>query len=303
MEKPASWIEIALTVSPELSEACSSIIFEEAGQGSFVEESLSPGSGPPLLKAYLPKDESFRENLVKLKKRIKALYAYFPEYPFPRWDLRLIFDENWQENWKRFFRPLRVCSDIVVCPTWEAFEPQPGETVLRLDPGQAFGTGGHTSTRLCLKVMESLTQDLPMKSFLFSRVLDVGTGSGILALVAAAFQAESVLAIDNDPLAVEAAQAHVHLNGLASTINVELATPESLSGPFTLILANLTLNDLIPLAPTFKKLLSPMGVLVTSGVLGSQARSLISPFIRSKLAFLGLHLEEEWACVLFQSSP
>lgn len=303
MKKPISWIEIALTVSPELSEACGSIIFEEAGQGSFMEEGVSQAQGPSQLKAYLPKDESFRNNLIKLKRRIAALYSYFPDFPPPIWNLRLIFEENWQENWKRFFKPLRVCSRIIICPTWETYEPQPNEIVLRLDPGQAFGTGGHTSTRLCLKALESLAEDPLLKEFLFSRVLDVGTGSGILALVAASFQAQSVLAIDNDPLAVEAAKSHVDLNRLTDTIQVELATPKTVQGPFSLILANLTLNDLIPLAQTFKQLLSPKGVLVTSGILDSQARTLISSFVKNKLAFLGSHFEEEWACILFQATP
>lgn len=303
MKKSISWIEIALTVSPELSEACGSIIFEEAGQGSFLEEGVNQAQGPSQLKAYLPKDASFRNNLIKLKRRIAALYSYFPDFPSPVWNLRLIFEENWQENWKRFFKPLRVCSRVIICPTWETYEPQPDETVLKLDPGQAFGTGGHTSTRLCLKALESLAGDPLSREFLFSRVLDVGTGSGILALVAAAFQAESVLAIDNDPLAVEAAKAHVALNHLETVIRVELATPETVKGPFSLILANLTLNDLLPLARTFKQLLSPSGVLVTSGILDSQARSLISPFAKTKLAFLGSHFEEEWACILFQATP
>ena len=299
MKNPLSWIEIALTVSPQLSEACSSIIFEEAGQGSFMEDSQDEDQGPTRLKAYLPKDESFRKNLVKLKKRIAALHTYFPDFHPPAWDLRLIFEENWQENWKRFFKPLRVCSKIIVCPTWETYEPQPGETVLRMDPGQAFGTGGHITTHLCLKAMESLAEDPFLRNFLFSRVLDVGTGSGILALAAAAFQARSVLAIDNDPLAVEAAQAHVKLNGFETVIQVELATAETMNGLFSLILANLTLNDLIPLVETLKKLLSPKGVLVASGILSTQARSLISTFVRNKIPFRTLYLEEEWACALF----
>jgi ribosomal protein L11 methyltransferase len=173
---------------------------------------------------------------------------------------------------------------------------------LRLDPGQAFGTGGHTTTRLCLKTLEDLAENALQKSFIFSRVLDVGTGSGILALAAALFQAESVLAIDNDPLAVEAAQNHVHLNGLDSTIQVELATPETVLGSFSLILANLTLNDLVPLAQTFQTLLMPKGFLVASGILVSQSRSLISAFSRKKLAFCGQQLKEEWACALFQAT-
>ena len=302
MQSPLSWIEVCLTLSPQLCEACSSIIFEEAGQGSFTEDPQDEGQGLSRLKTYLPRDESLRNNLVKLKKRISLLYAHFPDFPPPTWDFSQIFEENWQENWKHFFKPLRVCSNIIVCPTWERYEPEPGETVLRLDPGQAFGTGGHTTTRLCLKAMESLAEDLALKNFLFSRVLDVGTGSGILALAAACFQAGPVLAVDNDPLAVEAARAHVNLNKMETQIQVELATPETVSGPFSLILANLTLNDLVPLAPVFKKLLSPNGVLVTSGILGSQSRDLIKAFAREKIPLLTLVLEEEWACVIFGES-
>ena len=302
MTTPFSWIEISLTVSPQLCETCSSIIFEETGQGSFTEEGPEEGQGPSRLKAYLPKDESFRNNLVKLKNRIALLYYYFPDFPPPAWDLCQIFEENWQENWKHFFKPLRVSSKIIVCPTWETYEPKPDETVLRLDPGQAFGTGGHTSTRLCLKAMESLAEDPNLPDFLFSRVLDVGTGSGILALAAACFQARSVLAIDNDPLAVEAARDHVKINKMENRIQVELATPETVSGPFSLILANLTLNDLIPLAGIFKKLLSPNGILVTSGILGTQARTLIRAYAREKIPLQHLVLEEEWACVILGES-
>jgi ribosomal protein L11 methyltransferase len=300
MDKPHSWIEVSLTVCPELNESCGSIIYEETGQGSFSEEILAENNPAHPLKAYIPRDAAFRDKLVQLKKRVESLHTFFPDYSPPIWECRLVFEENWQENWKRFFKPLRVCSNIIVCPTWEPFEARPGERVLNLDPGQAFGTGGHTSTRLCLKAIEALADDLEKKSFLFSRILDVGTGSGILALAAALFQAESVLAIDNDPLAVESAKNHVEINGLASIIRVELAVPENITGPFSLILANLTLNDLLPLIPVFKKLLSPLGVLVTSGVLASQARSLISSFLRNKIAFIGMDLEDEWACIRFQ---
>jgi len=303
MTNPLSWIEVCLTVSPQLCEACSSIIFEEAGQGSFTEDRPDEVQGSSRLKAYLPKDESFRNNLLKLKKRISSLHAYFPDFPPPAWDLRLIFEENWQESFKQFFKPLRVCSKIIVCPTWETYEPKADETVLRLDPGQAFGTGGHVSTRLCLKAMESLAEDPGLRDFLFPRVLDVGTGSGILALAAVCFQARSVLAIDNDPLAVTSARDHVKLNKMENRIQVELATLETVIGPFSLILANLTLNDLIPMAGIFKKLLSPGGALVVSGVLESQAGSLIRIFTRAKIPFRRLILEEEWACIIFGVNP
>jgi ribosomal protein L11 methyltransferase len=300
MPNPLSWIEIKLTVSPQLSETCGAIIFEETGQGSSTEEGQEGNQGLSFLKAYLPKDDSFRDSLVKLKNRIARLYAYFPDFPLPVWNLCQIFEENWQERFKQFFKPLRVCSRIIICPTWETYEAKPDEMVLRLDPGQAFGTGGHVSTRLCLKTMESLAEAPGLSDFLFSRVLDVGTGSGILALTAACFRARSVLAIDNDPLAVEVARAHVLLNKMEDRIQVELVTPETVSGPFSLILANLTFNDLIPMTGIFKKLLTPGGILITSGILGSQARSLIRAFGREKIPLQLLILEEEWACVVFR---
>lgn len=302
MSNPLSWIEINLTVSPQLSETCGSIIFEETGQGSFTEEGLEGDQGPARLRAYLPKNDSFRISLVKLKNRIARLYSYFPDFPPPVWSHCQIFEENWQESFKQFFKPLRVCSRIIVCPTWETFEPKPDERVLRLDPGQAFGTGGHVSTRLCLKAMESLAEDPGWSDFIFSRVLDIGTGSGILALAAACFQAQFVLAIDNDPLAVEAARNHVKINNLENRIKVDLATPETITGPFSLILANLTLKDLLPMAGILKKLVSPGGILVASGILITQARTLIRTFGREKIPLHYLILEEEWACVVFQAN-
>jgi ribosomal protein L11 methyltransferase len=301
MEKNNSWLEVTLTVSPELSEVCGSLIFEEIGQGSFLEEKPLETLESSRLKVYVPNDHQARDQLIKLKKRINSLYRHLPDFPPPLWDLRLIFEENWRENWKRFFKPLRVCTGIVVCPTWEEYEPREGERILKLDPGQAFGTGGHASTRLCLKALETLDERVEEKSFLFSRVLDVGTGSGILALTAALLGAESVLAIDNDPLAVEAARNHVDLNGLEQTIQVELATPETVKGPFSLILANLTLNDLLPLTPVFQRLLQPGGILVTSGVLSDQVSALIKGIGRRQLVFFRQELDEEWACVLFQA--
>ena len=297
-----SWIEITLKVSPELSETCGTIIFEETGQGSYTEEGEEGNLGPSCLKAYLPKDNSFRGNLVKLKDRIAHLHSYFPDLSPPIWNLCQIFEENWQERFKQFFKPLRVGSRIVICPTWETYEAKADEKVLRLDPGQAFGTGGHVSTRLCLKIMELLAEDPALSDFLFSRVLDVGTGSGILALTAACYRAHSVLAIDNDPLAVEAARAHVILNKMDDRIWVELATPDAVSGPFSLILANLTANTLMPMAGIFKKLLTPGGILITSGILGAQARNLIRTFAREKIPLQRLILEEEWACVVFQAN-
>jgi len=290
-----SWIELNLSVPAELAETCSSAIYEETGLGSCLEDSEAGSSGLCLLKTYLPYEAGFRERLIGLKKTIRNLMTFFPEARTPQWDLRLILGENWQENWKRHFKPLRVCSNIIICPTWETVEPTGRERVIRLDPGQAFGTGGHFSTRLCLKALEAAS----LHPGILDQVLDVGTGTGILALVAAVVGARAVLAIDNDPLAVESARDHVRLNKLEGVVRVEQASPEAIIGPFSLILANLTFQDLQRLAPVLKKLMAPQGSLVASGFLASQARPLIACLVREKIPFRYLYLEDEWACAVF----
>jgi ribosomal protein L11 methyltransferase len=292
---PPSWIEISLSVPVELAETYSSAIYEETGLGSCLEDSEAEESGLCLLKVYLPCEAGFRERLVRLKKTVGHLAAFFPWARAPQWELCLIFGENWQENWKRNFKPLRVGSNIIVCPTWERVEQTGEDRIIRLDPGQAFGTGGHFTTRLCLKALEEASG----RTGFLDQVLDVGTGTGILALVAAVLGARAVLAIDSDPLAVESARGHVRLNNLEGVIHVELASPESIRGPFSLILANLTYQDLEKLAPVLKHLLAPRGCLIVSGFLAHQAGALIARLVRKKVPFQCLYLEDEWACAVF----
>ena len=141
-----------------------------------------------------------------------------------------------------------------------SYRPEAGETVLYLDPGQAFGTGGHASTRLCLEILEDLGAEGEVSGEPFRAVLDVGTGTGILALVAALFKAGSVLAIDTDPLAMEAAREHAEINRLKCIVRVQQGGPETITGTFSLILANLTREDLLTLAGRLKIILAPGGL-------------------------------------------
>jgi len=299
----SAWMEITLTIPEVLAEDCSVILFEETGRGTYQVDPETDSEGPQRIRGFIPRDEAFRRQFIRLKKRIASYFSFFPEVPSPGWELRLIPSENWQDNWKRNFKPLKLSPTLVICPTWEEYRPEGREKVLRLDPGQAFGTGGHASTRLCLKVLEDLSEETDPLRQPLTRVLDVGTGTGILALAAALFNARSVLAIDSDPLAVAAARLHVSINGFESIIRVEEGTAESIQGVYSLILANLTLADLLPLAGVLQNLLSPGGFLVLSGILHSQAKELIRACVLRKLAFHCLYLEEEWAGVLFSREP
>lgn len=299
----SAWMEITLTIPADLAEECSVILFEETGRGTYKVDPETDSDGPQRIRGFIPRDEAFRRQLVGLKKRIASYFSFFPELPSPCWELRLVPSEDWQENWKRNFKPLKLSPFLVICPTWEEYRPEGKEKVLRLDPGQAFGTGGHATTRLCLKVLEGLSEGTDPRHHPLTRVLDVGTGTGILALAAALYNARSVLAIDSDPLAVAAARLHVAINGFESIIRVEEGTAETVRGVYSLILANLTLADLLPLAGVLHNLLSPGGLLVLSGILRSQAKELIRAYVLRKLTFHCLYLEEEWAGLLFSKEP
>lgn len=184
-------------------------------------------------------------------------------------------EAEWRDAWKRYFRTTRLTRQIVVVPSWDEHQPTAGDHVLHLDPGQAFGTGAHASTRLVLTLMQALADGeagAPAAAAAPARVLDLGTGSGILALAAAAlWPAADVLAADNDPIAVDTARENIEGNpALAGRIRVAVTPVDGREQPFALILANIQADVLISLAPTVAAQVAPGGHLILSGLLAEQ---------------------------------
>jgi ribosomal protein L11 methyltransferase len=177
--------------------------------------------------------------------------------------LEYVVGDAWRDGWRAYFKPLRVGERLVVKPSWEAFEPGPDDLVLTLDPGQAFGTGTHESTQLILRA-------LPGYVGAGARVLDVGTGSGILAIASVLFGASHVDAIDNDPLAVTATRENAAANGVGERIAASEGSLEGLSS-YPLVLANIEARVLVPLAPALIARVAPGGHLLMSGLLHADA--------------------------------
>jgi ribosomal protein L11 methyltransferase len=176
-------------------------------------------------------------------------------------------EEEWRDAWKRHFRTIRLTRQIVVVPSWDHFDPGPDDRVIHLDPGQAFGTGAHASTRLVLELLQRLADggEAP------TEVLDLGTGSGILALAAALLWPRCrALAVDIDPVAVAVAAENVVENLASDRIRTSTAPIEALSGQFDLVLANIQADVLIALASAITSRVAPGGHLVLSGLLTGQ---------------------------------
>ena len=188
-------------------------------------------------------------------------------------------EAEWRDAWKRYFKVARVTRRIVIVPSWETFAPGPEDLVLELDPGRAFGTGAHASTRLCLAELERLRDEdgLPVRRF-----LDVGTGSGILAIAAARlWPAATGVALDVDPQAVSAAQENLERNGVAARIRTSQEPVGAAAGAFELVVANIQADVLEALRADLGARVAPGGALVLSGLLAEQAGPVAASFARA----------------------
>ena len=210
--------------------------------------------------------------------------------------LRRVGEHDWAESWKRHFPVQHIGQRLVIRPVWLSYAAAPADVVIDLDPGIAFGTGDHPTTRGCLECAERLvTAGIT--------VLDLGCGSGILSIAAAKLGAGSVWALDIDPFAVDAARANVALNGLDGRIRVLLgslgdATPPGLPERFELILANIASNPLVALAPWLAAAVVPGGAVVASGVIADRLEPVVEAFRRAGLVIEETIAEGEWRTLI-----
>jgi ribosomal protein L11 methyltransferase len=192
----------------------------------------------------------------------------------------LLDDTDWAEQWKQYYKPFRVGSRLVVKPSWEPYVHQLGDLVLEIDPGMAFGTGTHETTALCLELLEGAVSP-------GAEVLDVGCGSGILAIAAARLGARSVEALDVDPIAVRTARENITRNGLDAAVSARelnlLADSAAAPGPYDLIVANIIADVVIALAALAASRLRSGGTFLCSGIIQARAAD-----VRAALAQAGL---------------
>jgi ribosomal protein L11 methyltransferase len=214
-----------------------------------VDEGLSArvdGTRPAVVRAYLPAaDASGASRSVERVRSDLGHLRAFELRPIGELDVSVVHEEDWAEAWKRHFPVLHVGKRLVVRPTWRRYRAREGEFVIALDPGMAFGTGLHPTTRLCLAGLERFAEEGDLAG---ARVLDLGCGSGILGLAAARLGAGSVLGVDTDPLAVEATTANARRNRLGHVVRARLGSLPVAEQPFDLVVANLIASILVRLA-------------------------------------------------------
>jgi ribosomal protein L11 methyltransferase len=292
---PAAAVELLGDALNELG--CEGLTVEERRLDTFVPPDPDEPTAPELVvRAYFPAPGDVERLRREVRDRLEWLSGFVgglvPALP----DVEQVRQEDWAEGWKQHFQAVRIGRRLVVKPTWEAFAAGPDDVVVELDPGMAFGTGTHGTTRLCLEALAALFDGpAPPRA-----VLDVGTGSGILAIAAAALGAERVLACDIDPEACRVAAENARHNKVADRIEVSDRRLEELPGGFDLVLANILAEENIRLAPALVGRMAAGASLILSGILQSREAAVAAAFASHPLAPPVITRSEEWSCLHYR---
>ena len=297
MEQQKQWLKLSFLCPLELAEAASDVLAVKSGSG--VEQSPEQDSACVLAGFFAVHDaDEVRLVAADVGAALAALFALY-EWPAPELERRMLQDEDWATSWQRYFRPFAVVPGLIVRPSWESYAAGPGERVLEMDPGMAFGTGQHASTRGALTLMRQALGALPPE--VEQRALDVGTGTGILAMAAALWGMPAVLALDNDPEAVQVAAENVARNGLAAQIRVALTPLAALSGSFALVTANIVHDVLAAMQADLTRLTAQGGFLLLAGILaGGQEANIVRLYGDCGFHLVEARYEDEWAALLLR---
>ena len=297
-----AWLELSVVADIEAVEAISEILGREASGGTTVEPAfdlVEDGLGaqidpsrPATVRGYVPaRDASAAEAAAARTAEALGHLQAFGLRTIGELQTRIVHEADWAEAWKAYFPVLRVGRRLVIRPTWRRHRREPGDVVLALDPGMAFGTGLHPTTRLCLAALESLADTGRVEG---ARVLDVGCGSGILAIAAVKLGAAVAFGVDTDPIAIESTAANARRNRMGRRVRARVGSLPSGEPPFEVVLANLIAGVLVPLAGALRDDLRPGGTLVASGIFIDREAEVRAAFEAAGLTISDHSAEGEW---------
>jgi len=302
-----NWMEMAVTVSSEGEEAVTDIFYRLGSSGVVVEDSelireyIESGlwdyhifgdlevTDRCIVKGYLPEDERLPNKIISLREELLLLKEIFPGWTVES-DSIMVKEEDWANEWKKYFKPIETGRRFLIKPSWEKIVPENDRLIIEIDPGMAFGTGTHPTTTLCLEAIEEhVRKDL--------MVFDIGTGSGILALAAARLGAE-VQAGDLDLMAVRIARENAVLNGVADRVRVEAGNlGEIFDGRADVVIANIIADVIIELLPQLPALMKREGIFLASGIIDTRAAEVEGKMMAAGLRIVGRAEDSGWVMI------
>ncbi len=286
------WLAITLVIPEGFGEAISNFLIEEGATG--VEE-VGEDLRWEKLKVYFPQDGKEKRVLHSLRRYLQSLQKIVPEIAQTQIETTSIPEQDWGENWKRFFKPFQVTSRLVVKPPWTKIRLKKNQIPINIHPGMAFGTGTHATTKLCMKALE---RSLRRKGL---SVLDVGTGSGILSIAAAQLGAGEVWGLDIDGAAVENARENVERNSVSDIVKIRKGRTGDIQKRFDVVVANIDLKNLKKMRWSLIHHLKDQGFLILSGILKEEGEKLRQHYFETgHFQWAKVTHEEGWACIILK---
>lgn len=305
------WQELSVVVDREAQEAVANILVESGSQGVAIEDSadyLGPvgkygelfpeveQSDMIRITAYYPESMAIET----IKSKVSQALRQLPDFGLKTGQMSLsnheLAEADWAENWKKYYQPTRISHDLTIVPSWTDYQPSQGEKIIKLDPGMAFGTGTHPTTKMSLYALEQVLRG-------GETVLDVGTGSGVLSIASSLLGAKAIYAYDLDDVAVRVAQENIALN--PDMGNIHVATGNLLEGveqEANVIVANILADILVNLTDDAYRLVKDEGYLILSGIIAEKLDLVLEAAYSSGFLLETQMIQGEWHTLIFKKT-
>jgi ribosomal protein L11 methyltransferase len=290
------WTEISINTTTIVSELLSDFLIAEGSKGIVLGEwQPDNNSEYTTVKAYFPEDmHNISELLQKIHKKLDDYDYSGLNVGEKKISINLVKEEDWANSWKQYFHVIQVGKNLVIKPLWEEYQPKETDLVIDFDPGMAFGTGTHPSTRVCMEELEILAPTIADKENF--NILDLGTGSGILTLVLSLFGFKKLTAVDNDPVAVRAAAENFRINNLK--VNLFLGELKDCREEYDLIAGNLLAEIIESIAPELGKKVKPGGIFLGAGIIKQKEEDVVAALSKEGFSIENRKYFAEWVFLL-----
>lgn len=306
------WSEISIHTTNEAVEPISHILHEAGASGVVIEDpfdltkeredkfgeiyQLNPDDYPEegvIMKAYLPVNSFLGETVEGIKEAINNLLLFDIDLGLNNISISEVNEEEWATAWKKYYNPVKISEKFTIVPTWETYEPvSSDEKIIELDPGMAFGTGTHPTTVLCIQAIERTVQPQ-------DKVIDVGTGSGVLSIAAAMMEAQEVLALDLDEVAVESAKLNIKLNKVHPRVTVKQNNLlNNVEGPVNVVVANILAEVILRFTDDVYRVLENGGTFISSGIISTKKQEVKDALIKSGFKIEETMMMEDWVAFI-----
>lgn len=305
------WTEIKVKTTTEAVEAVANIFYEIGAQGVVIEdpndflyqqkeeiswdyieeEVFMNGYEGAIVKAYISEEENLLAKLESIKESVNNLPSFGLDIGDGIIELEELDQEDWENAWKQYYKPIKVSDKIVIKPTWEEYEAKLNELVIELDPGMAFGTGTHETTNMCIQALERhIKSDY--------EVLDIGCGSGILSIAAAKLGAQSVVGVDLDPMAVRVAKENTEQNEMLGFVEIRHGNlTDVVTHKADIVVANIIADIIIKLADDIADFMKEDGLFISSGIIMPRLEEVKAAIESKGFTIVEVNTQGEWACI------